>query len=134
MTEFVVGLVIGVAGVTLAIYQTVKGRKAEDLLRQILDAVEDQHPEATQAVADEIVGRLQPVSPQSMVASVLSEARRALPDRERAVLLMRYVEQMTLADIGAQLNLTREEVRRIEDDALRRLARGPWLRQAPRSG
>jgi RNA polymerase primary sigma factor len=50
----------------------------------------------------------------------------SLPDRERAVLVLRYglddSEPKTLEEIGRRLGLTRERVRQIELESLRRLA------------
>jgi RNA polymerase primary sigma factor len=53
-------------------------------------------------------------------------ALNSLPDRERQVLVLRYgildEEPKTLEEIGKRLGLTRERVRQIELDSLRRLA------------
>jgi RNA polymerase primary sigma factor len=57
---------------------------------------------------------------------VLRQALLSLPDRERQVVTMRYGldgdEPRTLEEIGRQLGLTRERVRQIELDSLRRLS------------
>jgi len=57
---------------------------------------------------------------------VLADAVGSLPDRQRAVLVLRYgldhAEPCTLEDIGRRLGLTRERVRQIEVEALQRLA------------
>ncbi len=45
----------------------------------------------------------------------------ALGERERAVLRFRYVEEMTLAEVGKKLGLTRERVRQIEKGALQKM-------------
>jgi RNA polymerase primary sigma factor len=59
-------------------------------------------------------------------SAALQEALLALPDRERHVLVLRYglldEEPQTLEEIGRQLGLTRERVRQIEVETLRRLA------------
>ena len=60
-------------------------------------------------------------------SQALARALAALSDRERNVLILRYgldnSEPRTLEDIGRRLDLTRERVRQIEGQALKRLAR-----------
>jgi RNA polymerase primary sigma factor len=62
----------------------------------------------------------------SLRSQALQEALNALPDRERRVLVLRYgldgEEPRTLEDIGRRLGLTRERVRQIEVESLRRLS------------
>jgi RNA polymerase primary sigma factor len=62
----------------------------------------------------------------SLRSQALSQALSALPDRERRVLVLRYgldnAEPRTLEEIGRRLGLTRERVRQIELETLRRLA------------
>ena len=57
---------------------------------------------------------------------VLLDALLSLPDREREVVTLRYGidgnEPRTLEEIGRRLGLTRERVRQIELDSLRRLS------------
>jgi RNA polymerase primary sigma factor len=59
-------------------------------------------------------------------SQALAVALQALSDRERQVLVLRYglvdEEPKTLEEIGKRLGLTRERVRQIELDSLRRLA------------
>jgi RNA polymerase primary sigma factor len=67
---------------------------------------------------------------ESVHLSLREESLRSvidqLPERERLVVSLRYGLEtgspMTLSEIGRQLNVTRERVRQIERDALRRLA------------
>ena len=63
----------------------------------------------------------------SLRSEALAQALGALSDRERHVVLLRYglldEEPKTLEEIGRRLGLTRERVRQIETDALRRLAK-----------
>src|SRR5256714_134331 len=63
----------------------------------------------------------------SLRSQALTQALAALHERERQVLVLRYgladSEPKTLEDIGRRLGLTRERVRQIENDALRRPAR-----------
>jgi len=62
----------------------------------------------------------------SLRSQALTVALQALPDRERMVLVLRYglvdEEPKTLEEIGKRLGLTRERVRQIELESLRRLA------------
>ena len=63
----------------------------------------------------------------SLRCQALAEALGALAERERKVLILRYglidEEPKTLEEIGRRLGLTRERVRQIETEALKRLAR-----------
>src|SRR6266699_4109286 len=60
-------------------------------------------------------------------SQALAVALQALSDRERQVLILRYglidEEPKTLEEIGKRLGLTRERIRQIELESLRRLAR-----------
>jgi RNA polymerase primary sigma factor len=62
----------------------------------------------------------------SLRRQALSQALAVLPDRDRQVLALRYglggVEAKTLDDVGLRLGLSRERIRQIERDSLRRLA------------
>jgi RNA polymerase primary sigma factor len=59
-------------------------------------------------------------------SAALLEGLRSLPHRERSVLVLRYgladEDPKTLEEIGRRLGLTRERVRQIEVESLRRLA------------
>jgi RNA polymerase primary sigma factor len=59
-------------------------------------------------------------------SATLLEALLSLPDRDRSVLVLRYgladEDPKTLEEIGRRLGLTRERVRQIEVQSLRRLA------------
>jgi RNA polymerase primary sigma factor len=62
----------------------------------------------------------------SLRSQALQEALEALSERERQVVVLRYgltdAEPKTLEEIGRRLGLTRERVRQIELDSLKRLA------------
>ncbi len=62
----------------------------------------------------------------SLRSQALKEALEALSERERQVVVLRYgltdAEPKTLEEIGRRLGLTRERVRQIELDSLKRLA------------
>ncbi len=63
----------------------------------------------------------------SLRSEALAQALAALSERERHVVVLRYgladAEPRTLEEIGRRLGLTRERVRQIETEALKRLAR-----------
>ena len=63
----------------------------------------------------------------SLRCQALADALAALEERERKVVILRYglddSEPKTLEEIGRRLGLTRERVRQIETEALKRLAR-----------
>jgi RNA polymerase primary sigma factor len=63
----------------------------------------------------------------SLRSEALAQALAALSERERHVLILRYgladSEPKTLEEIGRRLALTRERVRQIETEALKRLAK-----------
>jgi RNA polymerase primary sigma factor len=62
----------------------------------------------------------------SLRSQTLADALRSLPERHRAVVVLRYglddADPKTLEEIGRRLGLTRERVRQIEVEALKRLA------------
>jgi RNA polymerase primary sigma factor len=67
-------------------------------------------------------------------SQALAVALQALGERERQVLILRYglvdEEPKTLEEIGRRLGLTRERVRQIETEALRKLAQNEDLADA----
>ncbi|HEX3685945.1 MAG TPA: sigma-70 family RNA polymerase sigma factor [Gaiellaceae bacterium] len=73
----------------------------------------------------------------SLRCQALAEALNALGERERQVLILRYglddAEPKTLEEIGRRLGLTRERVRQIETEALKRLARLREMESVARS-
>jgi RNA polymerase primary sigma factor len=86
--------------------------------------------EQEDAVVGDFVAGEGPLPEDQVETSLRSEALArglaALSPRERAVLALRYglggAEPKTLEEIGRQLDLTRERVRQLEQQALRRLA------------
>jgi RNA polymerase primary sigma factor len=71
----------------------------------------------------------------SLRSQALQQALAALRERERQVLVLRYGLDddgpQTLEEIGRRLGLTRERIRQIEVEALRRLARQPEIQALP---
>ena len=86
--------------------------------------------EADDATLGDFVAGDQPLPDElvedSLRSQTLAIALRSLPERHRAVVILRYglddAEPKTLEDIGRRLGLTRERVRQIEVDALKRLS------------
>jgi RNA polymerase primary sigma factor len=86
--------------------------------------------EQEDAVFGDFVAGDEPLPEERVEVSLRSQAvavaLQALPDRERMVLVLRYglldEEPKTLEEIGKRLGLTRERIRQIELDSLRRLA------------
>jgi RNA polymerase primary sigma factor len=86
--------------------------------------------EQDDAVFGDFVAGDEPLPEESVELSLRSQALatalQALPDRERHVLVLRYglidEEPKTLEEIGRRLGLTRERVRQIELESLKRLA------------
>jgi RNA polymerase primary sigma factor len=86
--------------------------------------------EAEDAVFGDFVAGEGPLPEEEVEVSLRSQALKAaleaLSDRERQVVVLRYgladAEPKTLEEIGKRLGLTRERVRQIEIDSLKRLA------------
>jgi len=86
--------------------------------------------EAEDAVFGDFVAGEGPLPEEEVEVSLRSQALKAaldaLSDRERQVVILRYgladSEPKTLEEIGRRLGLTRERVRQIEIDSLKRLA------------
>jgi RNA polymerase primary sigma factor len=72
----------------------------------------------------------------SLRSHALQQALAALSERERQVLVLRYGldddEPKTLEEIGRRFGLTRERIRQIQVEALRRLASLPEIQALPR--
>jgi len=58
---------------------------------------------------------------QREVAKLLSEAVHSLPEKLGGVLQMRFVEELTLEEVGNELGVCRERVRQLEQKGLRML-------------
>jgi RNA polymerase primary sigma factor len=87
--------------------------------------------EQEDAVFGDFVANDDPLPEETVEDSLRSEALAlalaALSERERQVIILRYgladAEPKTLEEIGRRLGLTRERVRQIETEALKRLAK-----------
>ena len=92
------------------------GEVSLDVLTQAQDTVEDERFELPDAVLE-----------QSDLLGKLDELLTAIDEREATILRLRYGlgarggQQMTLKEIGKVVGLTRERVRQIEREALRKL-------------
>lgn len=52
---------------------------------------------------------------------VLADALRSLPERERRILHMRFVEEMTQSEIGAQIGTSQMQISRLQQRSIERL-------------
>ena len=80
-------------------------------------------------IADEAVEEPFEVASESLQREDIARALGALPDRERQVLELRYglggQEPLTLEEVGRAFGVTRERVRQIENNTLRKLQQLP---------
>ena len=96
--------------------------------------------EAEDATLGDFVAGFEPLPEEAVETRLRSEALlrglRTLPAREQQVVALRYgllgEEPTTLEEIGRRLGLTRERVRQIEAESLRRLATLSELTTLPR--
>ncbi len=76
-------------------------------------------------LADEVSETPIEIATRHMMQSDISSALNELPERERAILMMRYGlsdgRRRTLEEVGVAFGITRERTRQIEADALRQL-------------
>ena len=94
--------------------------------------------ETEDAVLGDFVAGDEPLPEEKVELQLRSEALRhalaSLPERERSVVVLRYGigggEPKTLEEIGRHLGLTRERVRQIELESLRRLAAAHEMQSA----
>lgn len=78
-------------------------------------------------IADEVSQSPEEIAEESLMRRDILEALEALSPRERLVLQLRFGltdgQPRTLAEVGDLLNISRERVRQIENEALRKLRR-----------
>ena len=78
-------------------------------------------------IADEVTKGPEEVAAESMLRRDVAQVLESLSPRERLVLQLRFGlgngSPHTLAEVGAQLNISRERVRQLENEALRKLRR-----------
>lgn len=67
---------------------------------------------------------------QSDVVQLVNRAMKKLQPVERRVLQARFIEELTLEEVGGELKLTRERIRQIQNNALAKLRRDRHLKQA----
>ncbi len=87
----------------------------------------DGEGQISELLADDGADAPMEIATQRMLQHDLAQALMELPDRERAVLQLRYGltdgRRRTLEEIGSAFGITRERTRQIEADALRLLRR-----------
>ena len=86
-----------------------------DDAREWVDLLEDDSP----AAEDVVLGRLE----ADRRRAALTEALMALPSRERRIVVERHLAEAprTLTELGAQLGISKERVRQLEERALARM-------------
>lgn len=86
---------------------------------------DDEAHRISEIVADPNAGLPSDRLVQETDVDLLREIMRTLPERESAILALRFGledgRERTLEEIGAQFNLTRERIRQIQEQALRKL-------------
>lgn len=97
---------------------------------------EDDGPSLGQIVADPQAQDPHEEAEHTWLSGVVDQALDELTPKEREVIVKRYglnghTAELTLADIGREMGLSRERIRQIEQNALRKL-RSPRLRQLVR--
>ena len=89
----------------------------------------DEDAVLAEAVADEDATSPFDAAANSLLRHRLLELLTSLPDRERAIITLRYGlvdgRPRTCAEVGERVHLTRERVRQLEVHALGRLRTGP---------
>lgn len=86
--------------------------------REWLDTIEDDAP----ATEDQVLDHLEQSARRDLLRRILG----TLPERERAIITARHLidEPRTLAEIGADMGISKERVRQLEERALERLTSG----------
>lgn len=89
----------------------------DDGAREWIELLEDDAPVTEDAVLDKLDARTR--------HSALAEAVSALPDREQRIVQQRHLSEdpLTLTLLGADMGISKERVRQLEERALQRLRR-----------
>lgn len=109
-------------------------RKVKMLLQAVAQPISLEQPitsdgegQIGELLANDSANAPMEIATQRMLQQDLAQALMELPDRERAVLQLRYGlmdgRRRTLEEIGSTFGITRERTRQIEADALRQLRR-----------
>jgi RNA polymerase primary sigma factor len=113
---------------------SIQPEKVEQIIRAAQRTISLEKPvgEESDANLGDIIADEVTRSPESQVEEVLlqrdvAEVLESLNPRQRLVLQLRFGlgnrSPHTLAEVGQQLNISRERVRQLEDEALRKLRR-----------
>jgi RNA polymerase primary sigma factor len=109
-------------------------RKVKRLLQAAAQPISLEQPisrdgegQVSELLADDGIDAPMEIATQRMLQHDLTQVLMQLPDRERAVLQLRYGltdgRRRTLEEVGDAFGITRERTRQIEADALRQLRR-----------
>jgi len=112
--------VAAILGMPVNEFQTLLGQ-LRGLTITGLDAVDDEENSRTQPIADHAAQTPLAVYERAEIRDNLSEAIDELPNRERQVIALYYVEELTMKEIGAVLKVTESRVSQIHTQAIIRL-------------
>jgi len=109
-----------VLGISVNEFQTLLGQ-LRGLTVTALDAIEEEENGRNQPLAGDASQTPLAVYERSEVRACLADAIDQLPKRERQVIALYYVEEVTMKEIGAVLQVTESRVSQIHTQAIVRL-------------
>ena len=112
--------VASVLGISVNEFQTLLGQ-LRGLTVTALDAIEEEENGRNQPLASDASQTPLAVYERSEARACLADAIDQLPNRERQVIALYYVEELTMKEIGAVLQVTESRVSQIHTQAIIRL-------------
>lgn len=112
--------VANVLGISISEFQTLLGQ-LRSLTVTALDAIEDEENGRSQPLASDASQTPLAVYERTEARTCLADAIDRLPNRERQIIALYYVEELTMKEIGAVLQVTESRVSQIHTQAIVRL-------------
>ncbi|HEY6804706.1 MAG TPA: FliA/WhiG family RNA polymerase sigma factor [Pyrinomonadaceae bacterium] len=112
--------VASMLGIGVNEFQTLLGQ-LRGLTVTALDAIEDEDNGHSQPLAGDASQTPLALYERNEITTCLADAIDRLPNRERQVVALYYVEELTMKEIGAVLNVTESRVSQIHTQAIVRL-------------